>query len=83
MAYAEFATTTNFSFLRGASHPEELVAQAMTLGLAGIGIADRNSLAGVVIALDRMERGQGEVSAVQEVNLAYSVPGLGRFRVNV
>ena len=48
--YAELAVTTNFSFLRGASHPEELVATAMALGLAGIGIADRNSLAGIVRA---------------------------------
>ena len=46
--YAELATATNFSFLRGASHPEELVAQAVELGLAGIGVADRNTLAGVV-----------------------------------
>src|SRR6202163_3858538 len=49
-AYAEFAVTTNFSFLRGASHAEELVARAKTLGMAGIGIADRNSVAGVVRA---------------------------------
>ena len=48
--FAEFGTATNFSFLRGASHPEELVAQAIVLGLAAIGIADRNSLAGVVRA---------------------------------
>ena len=48
--FAEFAVTTNFSFLRGASHPEECVAQALDLGLAGLGIADRNSLAGVVRA---------------------------------
>ena len=48
--YAELAVTTNFSFLRGASHPEELVARARRLGLAGIGIADRNSVAGVVRA---------------------------------
>jgi error-prone DNA polymerase len=48
--YAELATTTNFSFLRGASHPEELVATAAALKLHGIGIADRNSLAGVVRA---------------------------------
>ena len=39
-----------FSFLRGASHPEELVGQAYAIGHAGIGIADRNSLAGVVRA---------------------------------
>ncbi len=48
--YAEFAVTTNYSFLRGASHPEECVGRASELGLAGIGIADRNSLAGVVRA---------------------------------
>ncbi len=48
--FAEFAVTTNFSFLRGASHPEEYVARAHELGLAGLGIADRNSLAGVVRA---------------------------------
>src|SRR5580704_7194884 len=50
VAYAELAVTTNFSFLHGASHPEELVKQARELGLAGIGIADRNSVAGVVRA---------------------------------
>lgn len=50
MSYAELAITTNFSFLRGASHPEELVETARELGLSGIGIADRNSVAGVVRA---------------------------------
>jgi len=49
-AYAEFAVTTNFSFLRSASEPEELVARAKALDLAGLGIADRNSVAGVVRA---------------------------------
>ena len=48
--YAELATTTNFSFLRGASHPEEFIAEAAKLDLKGIGITDRNSLAGVVRA---------------------------------
>ncbi len=61
--FAEFAVTTNFSFLRGASHPEELVARAAELGLKGIGIADRNSLAGVVrahlFARDNKEAMQG------------------------
>jgi error-prone DNA polymerase len=50
VSYAELAVTTNFSFLRGASHPKELVERAAELGLAAIGIADRNSLAGVVRA---------------------------------
>ncbi|MGJ0505862.1 MAG: error-prone DNA polymerase [Methylocystis sp.] len=48
--YAELAVTTNFSFLRGASHPEEMAATALALGHCGIGIADPNSLAGVVRA---------------------------------
>jgi error-prone DNA polymerase len=51
-AYAELAVTTNFSFLRGASHPQEMVARADDLQLAAIGIADRNSFAGVVRAYD-------------------------------
>jgi error-prone DNA polymerase len=48
--FAELCVTTNFSFLRSGSHPEEMVEQAAALGLAGIGIADRNTLAGVVRA---------------------------------
>ncbi|HSI41884.1 MAG TPA: error-prone DNA polymerase [Xanthobacteraceae bacterium] len=48
--YAELAACTNFSFLRGASHPWEMVQQARQLGLAGLGISDRNTVAGVVQA---------------------------------
>ena len=48
--YAELAAATNFSFLRGASHPAEMVEEAIALGHKGLGIADRNSLAGVVRA---------------------------------
>src|SRR5271170_6671048 len=51
-AYAELAVATNFSFLRGASHPQEMVATADELQLTAIGIADRNSFAGVVRAYD-------------------------------
>src|SRR5579859_2856783 len=54
--YAELAVTTNFSFLRGASHPDEMVAAADELGLAAIGIADRNSFAGVVRAYDEARK---------------------------
>jgi error-prone DNA polymerase len=57
-AYAEFAITSNFSFLRGASDPEDLVKQAKELGLSGLGLADRNSVAGVVRAhVKAQERG--------------------------
>lgn len=48
--YTELQVTSNFSFLRGASHPEELMEQAALLGYAGIAITDRNSLAGIVRA---------------------------------
>jgi error-prone DNA polymerase len=50
VAYAEVAARSNFSLLDGASHPAEIVATAAALGHAGIGIADANSLAGVVRA---------------------------------
>jgi error-prone DNA polymerase len=55
-AYAELAITTNFSFLRGASHPSEFILQAAALGLTGIGIADRNSVAGVARAYSEIEQ---------------------------
>src|ERR1700739_3763656 len=46
--YVELHCKTNFSFLEGASHPDELVAQAVRLGYAGMAVTDRNSLAGAV-----------------------------------
>ena len=49
-AYAELQAVSNYSFLRGASHADELVERAAVLGLAAIGIADRNTLAGAVRA---------------------------------
>ena len=48
--YAELEVATNFSFLRGGSHPEELVATAKALELDAIAVTDRNTLAGVVRA---------------------------------
>jgi error-prone DNA polymerase len=53
--YAELVTATNFSFLRGASQPEDLVARAVLMGHAGLGIADLNSVAGVVRAYGALE----------------------------
>lgn len=50
MNYTELQATSNFSFLRGASHPEELVEQAFELGYQDMAITDRNSLAGIVRA---------------------------------
>src|SRR6476661_3603614 len=48
--YAELHCKTNFSFLEGASHPDELALRAAEVGLAALAITDRNSLAGVVRA---------------------------------
>jgi error-prone DNA polymerase len=50
MKYTELQVTSNFSFLRGASHPHELVEEAKALGYTEIGITDRNTLAGIVRA---------------------------------
>lgn len=50
IAYAELQVTSNFSFLRGASYPVELIGEADLLGHTAIGLTDRNSLAGVVRA---------------------------------
>ena len=50
MSYAELQITTNFTFLRGGAHPEEMVEQALALGYKAIAITDRNTLAGIVRA---------------------------------
>src|SRR5450759_6035351 len=49
-AYAELHCLSNFSFLRGASHPEELVARAHQLGYGALALTDECSFAGVVRA---------------------------------
>src|SRR5436305_3077425 len=54
-AYAEIGITTNFSFLRGGSHPQDYVHEASDLRLPVIGIADHNTLAGVVRAYVELE----------------------------
>ena len=63
-AYAELATASNFSFLRGASHPAELIVAALALGHTGLGLADRNSVAGVVRAWSALKdlREQGKIA---------------------
>jgi error-prone DNA polymerase len=72
--YAELAVTTNFSFLRGGSHPEEFVARAIHLNLAGLGIADRNSFAGIVRAhlyLRQHKATAGALRVVSGVRLVF------------
>ncbi|MDB5484971.1 MAG: polymerase alpha subunit, partial [Tardiphaga sp.] len=55
--FVELGVTTNFSFLRGASHPQDYVHEASALRLPAIGIADRNTLAGVVRAYSELGNG--------------------------
>jgi len=50
MSYTELQVTTNFSFLRGGSHPQEIVERAIALGYKEIAVTDRNTLAGIVRA---------------------------------
>ncbi|WP_417672580.1 error-prone DNA polymerase [Pseudodonghicola sp.] len=74
--YAELCVTSNFTFLTGASHPEELVARAAELGLEAIAITDRNSLAGVVrayAALKELRRAAEEAPA-EEARPSDGVP---------
>ncbi|HSS83997.1 MAG TPA: PHP domain-containing protein, partial [Reyranella sp.] len=64
--YAELQVTTNYSFLRSGSHPGELALQALKLGHTAIGIADRNTLAGVVRAYAAIEEFYEEFPAPRE-----------------
>jgi error-prone DNA polymerase len=52
MRYAELQVTTHFSFLRGASSATELFETARNLGIDAVGVTDRNSLAGIIRALE-------------------------------
>ena len=54
--HAELQVTSNFSFLRGASHPEEMVERAAELGYRALALTDRNTLAGVVRAHEAAQR---------------------------
>jgi error-prone DNA polymerase len=69
--FFEIGAKTNFSFLDGASQPEEMVLRAARMGLGGLGIADRNSVAGVV-------RAYAQVKAISEEYEKDQVENAGR-----
>ena len=69
MCSVELATTTNFTFLTGASHPEEMVERAAELGLSAIAITDRNTLAGVVRAHVRLREIRREAPVLKPRNV--------------
>lgn len=71
--YAELCVTTNFTFLTGASHPEELVLRAAELGLGAIAITDRNTLAGVVRAYSALKTLHEETSQPLPVRSLHQV----------
>ncbi len=62
-AFAELVAATNYSFLRGASHPSDMVSEAIALKMAGIGIADRNTVAGVVRAYIALRNAREKAAA--------------------
>lgn len=77
-AYAELCVTTNFTFLTGASHPEELVTRAAELGLSAIAITDRNSLAGVVRAWSALKELKREAEGAVEIRSQHQVDSSSR-----
>lgn len=70
--FAELVTTSNFSFLRSGSHPEELVATAAHLGYAGLGVADLHTMAGVVRAFQAAEEAELPLRVGTRINIAPS-----------
>ena len=68
-AYAELHCLTNFTFLRGASHPEELVERASALGYTALAITDECSMAGVVKAHIAAKRCQLKLIIGNELTL--------------
>ena len=79
-SYAELCVTSNFTFLTGASHPEELVTRAAELGLEAIAITDRNSLAGVVRAYSALKELQRQATDAIKVRSDQQVDSSSRQR---
>ncbi|WP_417808143.1 error-prone DNA polymerase [Thioclava sp.] len=76
--YAELCVTSNFTFLTGASHPEELVTRAAELGLDAIAITDRNSLAGVVRAYRALQILKEQVADTVQIRSQHRVDSCSR-----
>ena len=65
--FSELSITSNFSFLQGASHPEEYMERGALLGLSAIAIADVNSVAGIVRAHTHGQKIKETVSERQQI----------------
>lgn len=81
LGYAELCVTTNFTFLTGASHPEELVLRAAELGLSAIAITDHNSLAGVVRAWSALRELKRQTKQPLQIRSEYRVDSSSRQEV--
>ncbi|OLP60374.1 error-prone DNA polymerase [Xaviernesmea oryzae] len=78
LSFVDIGARSNFSFLEGASSPEEMVEQAARMGLSGLGLADRNTVAGVVRAhahVKGFERRREDAFAVLEEQASILRPG--------
>ncbi len=76
--FAELSATSNFTFLTGASHPEELMMRAMTLGLPALAVADENSVAGIVRAHTRARDLARQLQERRAHEAAHGVIGPGQ-----
>ncbi len=76
--YAELCVTTNFTFLTGASHPEELMVRAAELGLRAIAVTDRNSLAGVVRAYSALKELKREADEAVRIRSQHQIDSSSR-----
>ncbi|SDX55531.1 error-prone DNA polymerase, DnaE-like [Ruegeria halocynthiae] len=79
--YAELCVTTNFTFLTGASHPEEMVTRAAELGLKAIAITDRNSLAGVVRGWSALKELRREAEGAVQIRSQHRLDSSSRQEV--
>ncbi|SHE88946.1 error-prone DNA polymerase, DnaE-like [Litoreibacter ascidiaceicola] len=80
-SYAELCVTTNFTFLTGASHPEEIMTRAAELGLAAVAITDRNSLAGVVRAYSVLKQLKQEAGEAVKIRSQHRIDSSSRQQV--
>jgi hypothetical protein len=73
MTFPELSITSNFSFLTGASHPEEYMERAALLGLSAVAIADENAVSGIVRAHTKA-RDIARLVAVRQAAIAVDGP---------
>ncbi|WP_436398326.1 error-prone DNA polymerase [Roseobacter sp. S98] len=73
--FAELSITSNFSFLKGASHPEEYVSRAAALGIGALAVADENSVAGIVRAHARAREIARQVQERQDWDARHGLTG--------